>query len=83
MSNPDGTKRVQPDELTKEIKAKGYMSIVGTFLWLSRNCFPEISQGVSQLCAVISMPSQEALNVRVIGPERTGNFLQFSSLYTM
>ena len=33
MFNP-GTKREQPDELTAEIKDKGYMSIVGTLLWL-------------------------------------------------
>ena len=36
------------------------MHIVGTLLWLSRNCYPEISQGVSQLCAVMSMPTEEA-----------------------
>ena len=47
MFNPDSTKREQSDELTAEIKGKGYMSIVGTLLWLSRNCYPEISQGLS------------------------------------
>ena len=28
MYNPDGTKREQPDELTADIKKKGYMTIV-------------------------------------------------------
>ena len=60
MYNPDSSKREQPDSITSEIKGKGYMHIVGTLLWLARNCYPEISQGLSQLCAVMSMPSQEA-----------------------
>ena len=38
------------------------MHIVGTLLWCSRNCYPEISQGVSQLCSVMSKPSPEAFN---------------------
>ena len=36
------------------------MHIVGTLLWLGRNCYPEISQGLSQLCGVMSKPTQEA-----------------------
>ena len=38
MSTPERTRRVQDDSLTAEIKAKGYMHIVGTLLWMSRNC---------------------------------------------
>ena len=62
MCNPDSTKREQSDKITDEIKAAGYMHIVGTLLWCSRNCYPEISQGVSQLCSVMSKPSPEAFN---------------------
>ena len=39
-----------------------YMHIVGTLLWLSRNCYPEISQGLSQLCSVMSQPTQVAFD---------------------
>ena len=60
MYNEDASRREQPEELTNEIKARGYMHIVGTLLWLSRNCYPEISQGLSQLCAVMSMPTEES-----------------------
>jgi hypothetical protein len=60
MFTPEGDRREQSDEITAEIKGKGYMHIVGTLLWLSRNCYPEISQGLSQLCSVMSKPSQEA-----------------------
>ena len=60
MYTPEGDRREQSDEITADIKGKGYMHIVGTLLWLSRNCFPELSQGLSQLCSVMSMPSQEA-----------------------
>jgi hypothetical protein len=38
------------------------MHIVGTLLWLGRNCYPEISQGLSQLCAVMSKPTEEAFD---------------------
>ena len=34
MYNPDGTKREQADSVTADIKAQGYMHIVGTLLWL-------------------------------------------------
>ena len=60
MFTPEGDRREQSDEITAEIKGKGCMHIVGTLLWLSRNCYPEISQGLSQLCSVMSKPSQEA-----------------------
>ena len=60
MYNPDGDKREQPEDVTAAIKSKGYMHIVGTLLWLGRNCYPEISQGLSQLCSVMSKPTQEA-----------------------
>ena len=60
MYEPDGTRREQSDEVTAAIKKAGYMHIVGTLLWLSRNCYPEISQGLSQLCSVMSQPTQEA-----------------------
>jgi hypothetical protein len=62
MYEPDGTRREQSDEVTAAIKKAGYMHIVGTLLWLSRNCYPEISQGLSQLCSVMSQPTQVAFD---------------------
>ena len=62
MYDPDGSKREQDDSVTAGIKAQGYMHIVGTLLWLGRNCYPEISQGLSQLCGVMSKPTQEAFD---------------------
>jgi hypothetical protein len=60
MYEPDGERREQDDAITIKIKADGYMHIVGTLLWMSRNCYPEIAQGLSQLCSVMSKPSPEA-----------------------
>lgn len=62
MYEADGTKREQDESVTAAIKAKGYMHIVGTLLWLGRNCYPELSQGLSQLCGVMSKPNQEAFD---------------------
>lgn len=60
MYEPDGTKREQTESVTATIKAQGYMHIVGTLLWLGRNYYPELSQSLSQLCGVMSKPTQEA-----------------------
>ena len=58
--NPDGTRReVDPDEIARNFK-RGYMNIVGSLLWLSRNCYPEISFGVQQLCRMMAEPYDEA-----------------------
>ena len=46
----------------KRIKEAGYQHIVGVLLWLCRNVFPEIAQGVSQLCKVMAAPDEEAYN---------------------
>eukprot|EP01043_Picozoa_sp_COSAG02_P040619 COSAG02_NODE_3302_length_6981_cov_6.817640_6_plen_125_part_00 len=62
MYEADGTRREQEEGVTAAIKAKGYMHIVGTLLWLGRNCYPELSQGLSQLCGVMSKPNQEAFD---------------------
>ena len=57
---PDGEPRkVDPDEIARNYKRE-YMHIVGTLLWLGRNCYPEISQGVHQLCRMMAMPYDEA-----------------------
>ena len=42
------------------------MHIVGTLLWLGRNCYPELSQGLSQLCGVMSKPNQEAFEMWLV-----------------
>ena len=60
MYTPDGERREQDESVTAGLKEAGYMHIVGTLLWMSRNCFPEIAQGLSQLCSVMSKPNQEA-----------------------
>lgn len=67
---PDGTflslydetgERKPVDEAeVKRIKEKGYQHICGVLLWLFRNCFPEIGNGVSQLCKVMAAPDEEA-----------------------
>jgi hypothetical protein len=55
----DGEKReVDEAEVAKILPA--YRSIVGTLLWLARNCFPELSQGVHLLCRVMAQPNDEA-----------------------
>lgn len=70
---PDGTflslydaatgERKPVDEAdVKRVKQAGYQHIVGVLLWLSRNCYPEIGNGVSQLCRVMAAPDQEALD---------------------
>lgn len=62
LYHPDGDKRETPaDEIAKNNK-RGYKHIVGTLLWMSRNCLPEISQGLHQLCKVMAEPYDEAFN---------------------
>ena len=62
MYTPEGDRREQSDEITADIKGKGYMHIVGTLLWLSRNCFPELSQGLSQGASAGSTGLTESRN---------------------
>jgi hypothetical protein len=57
-----GERKPVDDKEVKQVKADGYQHIVGVLLWLTRNTYPEISQGVSQLSKVMSAPDTEALN---------------------
>ena len=55
-----GERKPVDDEEVKRVKGKGYQHIVGVLLWLSRNCFIELGNGVSQLTKVMSVPTEEA-----------------------
>jgi len=51
------------DEIDEEIIKvldKGYMRAVGMILWAARNVYAECTAGVSQLCRVMSCPTEEA-----------------------
>ena len=45
------------DEEVDEVLELGYQKVVGELLWAQRNCYPDIAQGVIQLCKVMSRPS--------------------------
>ena len=55
-----GERKPVDEAEVKRIKDQGYQHICGVLLWLTRNCFPEIGNGVSQLCKVMAAPDQEA-----------------------
>ena len=60
-----GTKQrnYQPDAAEqREYKDKGYLTLCGGLLWAARQTYPEIMFAVSQLCSVMSAPSQIAWN---------------------
>ena len=48
------------DEECKTVLQLGYQKVVGELLWAARNCYPECSAGVVQLCSVMSRPTHEA-----------------------
>ena len=48
------------DEEVKVVMDRGYQKLVGCLLWVARNVAPEICAGVSQLCRVMSRPSERA-----------------------
>ena len=52
----------------KKYKDLGYLSLAGSLLWLSRRCYPNLLFATSQLCSVMSMPSEHAWNqaIRVL-----------------
>jgi hypothetical protein len=39
---------------------RGYMSMTGSILWAARQCLPEMSYGASQLCRLMSTPTDKA-----------------------
>lgn len=39
---------------------RGYMSMTGSILWAARQCLPELSYGASQLCRLMSTPTDKA-----------------------
>jgi hypothetical protein len=55
-------KPVDEAEVTRIKKDGKFQHIVGVLLWLARNVYPEIANGVSQLCRVMAAPDQEALD---------------------
>jgi hypothetical protein len=57
--HPDETKRETDPEEMKRCN-KHYKSATGSLLWLSRNCYPELSQGLHLICRVMAKPYQEA-----------------------
>lgn len=56
---------VKNDTKLKELLDRGILSLLGSLLWNSRNCFPGLSIGVSQLSSVISEPTEEAWNCAI------------------
>ena len=48
------------DEEIKTNLGRGYMRAVGMILWAVRHCYPEGKYGVSQLCKMMSCPSNAA-----------------------
>jgi site-specific DNA-cytosine methylase len=48
------------DEEIKANLGRGYMRAVGMILWAVRHCYPEGKYGVSQLCKMMSCPSNAA-----------------------
>ena len=59
---PDGEKRDTSEEEIASNNKRGYKHVVGTLLWLARNCFPELSQGLHLLCRVMAAPYDEAFD---------------------
>ena len=59
---PDGEKRDTSEEEIARNNTRGYKHVVGTLLWLARNCFPELSQGLHLLCRVMATPYDEAFD---------------------
>jgi hypothetical protein len=50
------------DEEIKANLGRGYMRAVGMILWAVRHCYPEGKYGVSQLCKMMSCPSNAAFD---------------------
>ena len=58
----DGAKKETSQETVAFYEKRGYKHVIGTLLWLSRNCYPELSYGLHLLCRVMAMPDKEAWN---------------------
>ena len=61
---PDGVKLskidpTSPEEQQRNLK-RGYMSLVGGVLWAVRHCFPMALNGCSQMCKLMSVPTDRA-----------------------
>jgi hypothetical protein len=61
---PDGVKLskidpTSPEEQQRNLK-RGYMSLVGGVLWAVRHCFPMALNGCSQMCKLMSAPTDRA-----------------------
>ena len=57
MFDKNGDRIHVADEEVDEVLELGYQKVVGELLWAQRNCYPDIAQGVIQLCKVMSRPS--------------------------
>jgi hypothetical protein len=58
-----GTKEQGYDPSSEEqnhFKKMGYLNAAGMLLWCARQCYPEIAFAVSQICSVMSKPSEAA-----------------------
>ena len=65
----NGERKPVDETEVHRIKKEGkFQHIVGVLLWLARNVYPEIANGVSQLCRLMAAPDQEAL--RCVSPRR-------------
>jgi len=48
------------DEEARKYIKMGYQSLVGSILWASRMCYPEMSVGAHMLCRLMSKPNERA-----------------------
>jgi hypothetical protein len=53
--------KASDEEITANL-GRGYMRAIGMILWAVRHCFPEGKYGVSQLCKLMSCPSNAAFD---------------------
>lgn len=51
---------VVDDAESQRVLDRGYMRAVGMLLWATRGCFPECTQGTSQLGSLLARPTEEA-----------------------
>ena len=52
-------------EESEKFQGLGYQKACGMILWAARNVYVECSQGISQLCRVMSSPSKKAFEAAI------------------
>jgi len=48
------------DEVSHELIVRGYQRLGGSLLWAARNCHPDISFGVNNICRLMGKPTERA-----------------------